>query len=100
MHPLYFQIEPLTGPQSANMYLVVWPESGGNGRWCHHSHPDRTVLDAQSGDVLVHKRRQYRMQRVQRFGDWRGPWYPSVYLPFEKTAMDTLPLRKRQTEAS
>jgi len=77
--PLYFHIEPLTGPQSpGGMFVVSGPEADGCGRWCHHSHPDRTVLDAQAGDVLVHKRRQYRMQAVQRPGDWRGPWYPSV----------------------
>ena len=57
-------------PQSATgTYLVVWPEADGNGRWCHHAHPDRTVLDAQAGDVLVHKREQYRMLAVQRLAD-------------------------------
>ena len=61
MHPLYFRIGPLNGPQStAGMYLVVWPEADGNGKWCHNAHPDRMVLDAQAGDVLIHKRQQYR----------------------------------------
>ena len=60
------------------MFLVVWPEGNGDGRWCHNSHPDRTVVESQAGDVLVHKRQQYRMLAVQRLGDWSGPWYPSV----------------------
>ena len=77
--PLYFRIQPLTGPQSsAGMFLVVWPEPDGNGRWCHHAHPDRTVLDAQAGDVLVHKRQRFRMLAVQRFNDWGGAWFGSV----------------------
>lgn len=77
--PLYFRIQPLTGPQtSAGMYLVVWPESDGNGRWCHNARPERAVVDAQAGDVLVHKRRRFRMLAVQRMGDWNGAWYGSV----------------------
>ncbi len=77
--PLYFRIEPLNcPPSSAGMYLVVWPDEDGNGRWCHNAHPDRRVTDSEAGDVLVHKRRQYRMLAVQRLGDWTGPWYPSV----------------------
>jgi len=63
MHPLYFCLEPLDGPQSsAGMFLVVWPEAN----------PDRTMLDVQAGDVLVHKREQYRVVAVQRFNDWTG----------------------------
>ena len=78
-HPLYFRIEPVTGPQlSAGMFLVVWPEENGNGRWCHNAHPDRTVVDAEAGDVLIHRRRQYRMLAVQRFNDCSGPWFDSV----------------------
>ena len=47
MHRLYFRIEPLNGPRSsAGMFLVVWSEENGNGRWCHDAQPDRTVLDA------------------------------------------------------
>ena len=76
---LYFRIEPVNRPHPAtNMFLVVWPEVDGNGSWCHHAHPDRTVLDAQVGDVLVHKRRRYRMLAVRRFNDWSGPWFDSV----------------------
>jgi hypothetical protein len=50
------------------MYLVVLPDQNGNGRLCHHAHPDRTMLDAEAGDVLVHKRTPYRMLAVQPFG--------------------------------
>ena len=60
------------------MFLVVRPEENGNGHWCHHAHPDRTVVEALAGDVLIHKRRQYRVLVVQRFNDWQKPWFHSV----------------------
>lgn len=38
----------------------------------------RRLIGSEAGDVLIHKRQQYRMVAVQRFGDWRGPWFDSV----------------------
>ena len=77
--PLYFRIERLKGETSpAGMYLVVNPDQNGNGRWCHHSHPDRTVLDAVVGDVIVHKRTPYRVLAVQPFGYKNDQWFKSV----------------------
>jgi hypothetical protein len=50
MTSLHLRVELLNAPASpAGMYLVVNPEHDSNGRWCHHSHPDRTVLDAVAG---------------------------------------------------
>jgi hypothetical protein len=63
----YFQIEPLNSPPAPGGTYLVWPLSSGNGRFCHHAHPDRTVMDARAGDVLVHKRTPYRMLGVRRF---------------------------------
>ena len=81
MHTLYFRIEPLDGPlPGAGMFVVVWPEENGDGKYLHNAHPDRRVIDSQAGDILVHreKRQRYRMVAVQKFGDWRGPWFTSV----------------------
>lgn len=76
---LYFHIEPLNRPPSpAGTFLVVWPEADGNGKWCHHSHPDRTVLDAVAGDILVHKRTPYRVVAVQPYGYKNDQWFCSV----------------------
>jgi len=73
----YFQIEPLDRPSSgADTFPVVRPDQDGNGRWCHHSHPDSTVLDAEAGDVLVHKRTAYRVVAVQRYRN--DQWFKSV----------------------
>jgi hypothetical protein len=59
---LSLRVAPLNEPPAASgMYLVVGPEPDRNGKWRHNAHPDRTALNAQAGDVLVHKRRQYRM---------------------------------------
>ena len=59
--PVYFENEPVNRlPSSAGMFLVVWPEEAGNGLWFHHAHPDRTVLDAHAGDVLVQRAARYR----------------------------------------
>lgn len=72
---LYFHVEPLDSPPgAAGTYLVVWPEEGGDGRYCHNAHPDRTVATAMAGDVLVHRSGRYRVIGVQRLGDWDAEW--------------------------
>ena len=78
---LYFRIEPLNRPASPRgTFIVVWPLENGDGEYLHNAHPDRSVMDSQAGDVLVHRerRQQYRMVAVQRFGDWKGTWFTSV----------------------
>ena len=65
IHALYFHVQPLSAPDDRDVFLVVWPERDGNGRWCHHAHPDHTVMDAEFGDVLVHKRTAYRVRAVK-----------------------------------
>ena len=79
MPPLYFHIEPLNRPPApGGTFVVVWPEENGDGKHTHNAHPNRSVIDSAAGDVLVVHRESFRMLAVQRFGDWRGPWFGSV----------------------
>ena len=76
----YFRIEPLDGPPpAAGMFIVVWPEENGDGRYLQHAHPDRMVPNAMAGDMVVHQKRdRYRVLAVQRSNDWGEPWFTSV----------------------
>ena len=68
IHALQFHVERVDAPTDDTVFLIVWPEESGNGRYCHHSHPDKTVMDAKAGDVLVHKKRvRYRIKAVKVF---------------------------------
>lgn len=79
--PLYFQIDRLRGPTSpAGLFLNVWPLDSGNGKWAQHAHPDRGVIDAVAGDILVPKRVQYRVVGCDRSPGLRATDCHAIHL--------------------
>ncbi len=59
------QFELAGGP--CTRYLIAWLDENGDGRWCRHAHPDKSLLDVEPGDVIVHKRTQYTVLRVRPY---------------------------------
>ncbi|REJ93205.1 MAG: hypothetical protein DWQ34_11165 [Planctomycetota bacterium] len=85
INALYFDVEPVKSPRSeSGTFLVVWPLDSGDGKWTHNAHPDRTVMDAHAGDVLVNKRTPYRVRAVKVYrsslcrDETSHPWCQSV----------------------
>ena len=59
------QMDCLRVKRSSLLLVVVWPLEDRNGKWTHNAHPDRTVMDAKAGDVLVQNRTPYRVRAVK-----------------------------------
>ena len=78
IHALMFEVEA-----SSATFLIAWLDDDGNSRTCHHAHPSKTLLDAEVGHVIVHKRRPYRVVRVKPYrtsecrDETQYPWVTS-----------------------
>ena len=78
IHAIMFEVEGRT--TSSATFLIAWLDDDGNSLTCHHAQPNKTLLDAEVGHVIVHKRRQYRVVRVKPYrtsecqDETRYPW--------------------------
>ncbi len=65
IYALQFEVEP-SAP--GGTYLIVWPDQTGNGQYTQPAHPDKTMLDVQAGDIVVHQRKtQFRVKRLRPY---------------------------------
>ena len=49
-------------------YLIAWLDEQGNGEFCCHAHPSKTLLDVEPGHTVVHKKRtQFLVRRVKPY---------------------------------
>ena len=78
IHALLFELVSPPGT-----YLIAWPDENGHGRWCRHSHPDKTLLDVEPGHRIVHGWKVYEVARVKPYRtsecreETRYPWVRS-----------------------
>lgn len=64
IHALMFDLE---SPPPPSRQLVAWLNEDGDGLATRHAHPDKTLLDARAGDVIVHQRKQYVVSAVKPY---------------------------------
>lgn len=69
IHALLFDVEHFGGqPSRGTIRLIAWFDDRGESRFCRHAHPEKTLLDAEAGHVIVHRRRtHYRVRRVKPY---------------------------------
>ena len=65
IYALLFEIEDESA--AGTKCLIAWLDATGNGRWCHHAHPTKTLLDVEPGHVIVHKRTPHQVRRVKPY---------------------------------
>ena len=65
IYALLFEVAPPS--KTGSMSLIAWLDAHGNGRYCHHAHPNKTLLDVEPGHTVIHQRKQFRVLRVKPY---------------------------------